>query len=105
MTLAEQFSERQTYPAVIVVESKDGLSTQDRDAVAAFTGSIPALAIPVKGGAPVAVADYLTDQQVPVVPSEDERAALALVNFDVDKVDTQLADGENPIARAVEVIR
>ena len=42
---------------------------------------------------------------VPVIPSQDGKAALALVNFDVNDIGARLKDGTSPIQRSVEALR
>ena len=105
LELAAGFTDRQSYPAFVVVESDDVLSPQDLEAVQAFAERIPGLEIPVAGSDPVPVSDFLVAPQVPVVPAEDGRAALALVNFDAAAIGASLADGESSVERAVEEIR
>jgi RND superfamily putative drug exporter len=103
--LAAGFTDRQSFPAFIVVESDDTLTPQDLEAIQAFVAEIPGIEIPVAGSDPVPVGDYLTAPQVPVVPAEDGKAALALVNFDAAEIGASFVDGESPIERAVEEIR
>ena len=103
--LAAGFTDRQTFPAFVVVESDRTLTPQDLQAVQAFADRIPDIEIPVAGSDPVPVGDFLVTPQVPVVPGEDGRAALVLVNFDAEAISASLADGESPIQRAVEEIR
>jgi RND superfamily putative drug exporter len=103
--LAAGFTDRQSFPAFVVVESDRTLAPQDLQALQEFAARIPGLEIPVAGSDPVRVGDFLAEPQVPVVPAEDGRAALALVNFDADAIGDSLADGESPVERAVEQVR
>ncbi len=102
---AATFAASQTFPAFLLLESDSALTPQQFAAVQAFAERIPDLEIPVAGHPAARVGDYLAPGPVPVVPSQDGRAALALVNFDIRDFGVTLADGESPLQRAVEVIR
>src|SRR5690349_20592593 len=93
--LASGFADKQAYPAFVVVEGSGTLGPQDLRAVQEFAARIPDIEIPVAGSQPVRVGDFLTAPDVPVVPAEDGRAALALVNFDAAEIGASLPDGES----------
>ncbi|MBL8929133.1 MAG: MMPL family transporter [Kineosporiaceae bacterium] len=102
---ATRFAESQTFPAFLLLESDSALASAQFAAVQEFAQRIPTLQIPVAGNPSVPVGDYLAEGPVVVLPSQDGKAALALINFDFADFGTTLADGESPIQRAVEVIR
>jgi len=103
--LAGKFAQTQTFPAFLLLESDTALTPQQLAAMREFAQKIPTLQIPVKNNPAVAVGDYLAPGPLPVLPSQDGRAALALVSFDLEDFGVTLKDGEAPIQRAVEVIR
>ncbi|HEX2805726.1 MAG TPA: MMPL family transporter [Kineosporiaceae bacterium] len=103
--LQKQFTTTTTFPAFLLVESTKTLTPQQFAAVKGFADSIPAIDLPVEGYPSVKVGDYLAEGPVSVIPSEDGKAALALVNFNIKDITSTLQDGKSPIQRAVEVIR
>jgi putative drug exporter of the RND superfamily len=103
--LAKKFTSAQSYPAFVLIESDRALTPQTLAAAKAFAADLPGLEIPVDGAASRKVSDFLTPGVVPVVPAQDGKAALLLVNFDIKGVGITLADGQSPILRSVEVIR
>ncbi len=103
--LATQFTENQSFPAFLLLEGEQRLTPAQLQAMAGFAQQIPDLQIPVAGHEPVRIGDFLLPGEVPVVPSQDGRAALALINFDADRVGGNLADGESPILGAVQAVR
>jgi RND superfamily putative drug exporter len=103
--LAKKFTDRQTFPAFVLLESDRRLSTEQLRSFAAFTRTIPSIEIPVTGAPSVKVGDYLAPGPVVVIPAKDGKAALALVNFGVVDFGKTLADGKSPLQRAVEEIR
>jgi RND superfamily putative drug exporter len=103
--LQRKFTDRQSFPAFVLLESDSALTPAQLAAFTRFTQRIPAIEIPVAGSTPVTVGDYLLPGPVPVIPSRDGRAALALVNFRADDFGATLADGESPLLRSVEEIR
>ncbi len=103
--LQKKFSASQTFPAFLLVESDTRLTPQQLAAAADFAGRIPDLEVPVAGNPSVRVGDFLAPGPVAVLPSQDGKAALALVNFDLKGLGATLADGESPIQRSIEAIR
>ncbi len=103
--LLTKFATEQTFPAFLLVDSDSALQPGQLAAVQKFAQGIPAIEIPVAGSPSVTVGDYLAPGPIAVIPSQDGKAALALVNFTVEDFGTTLADGKSPLQRAVEVIR
>ncbi len=103
--LQKKFTTAQTLPAFILLESDTALTPQQLAQFQTFAKSVPGMQIPVKGSSPVAISDYLAPGPTPVIPSQDGKAALALVNFSINDFGATLADGTSPIQRAIEVIR
>lgn len=104
-TLQRSFATARSYPATILVAGDRKLTADQLARMRSFVASIPGLEIGVDGEAPVKVGDYLTSSRAQVVPSDDGRAALAVVNFDLTKLGTRLADGENVAQQAIETVR
>jgi len=103
--LQKKFTTAQTFPAFVLLESDGALSQQQLADFAAFARRIPSIPVPVAGHPSVTVGDFLEAGPVPVIPSQDGKAALALVNFGVGDVGKTLADGKSPLQRSVEEIR
>ena len=103
--LQKTFTDQQTFPAFVLLEADRALTPQQLAALQAFTRTIPDVEIPVAGHPPVHVRDFLVPGSVPVIPSQDGRAALALVNFAATDLGHTLPDGKSPLQRAVEQIR
>ena len=103
--LQRGFSDQRTLPAFALVEAPGRLTPGQLAAFGAFARDIPGLKITVEGAASVKVGDFLVPGPVPVVPSQDGKAALALVNFDAAESGNVLADGESALERAVQEIR
>jgi RND superfamily putative drug exporter len=103
--LQKTFATSRTYPAILLVTGDRELTRQQLTGVQAFVDAIPALPIPVKGSAPVKVGDYLSPGRTVVIPSQDGKAALAVVNFSADKVGRTLPDGKSAVQKAIEAIR
>src|SRR4051812_6459798 len=99
------FSSKQTFPAFVLLESDQALTPAQLQQFRTFAQGIPGVEVPVKGSAPKQVGDFLTPGPVVVVPSQDGKAALALVNFNADLVFSTLADGTSPIQGSVEAMR
>jgi RND superfamily putative drug exporter len=76
-----------------------------RTDVQAFVDGIRTLAIPVEKSEPVKVGDFVVGGRSRVLPAEDGRAQLAVVNFDLERLGTMLADGESAGQQAIEAIR
>ncbi|SCX43030.1 putative drug exporter of the RND superfamily [Klenkia marina] len=99
--LSAGFSDSDAFPAFLLVESDSALTPDQLARFGEFAQSVPGIEI-----APGrTVADYLVPGPIPVVPSEDGEAALALVSFDAGELSAQLPDGESPITTAVQQIR
>src|SRR4051794_9172493 len=99
------FSSQQTFPAFVLLESDQQLTPQQLQRFRTFAQGVPNVEVPVKGAAPQKVGDFLAPGPVVVVPSQDGKAALALVNFNADLVFSTLADGTSPIQASVEAMR
>jgi RND superfamily putative drug exporter len=103
--LAKKFTSQQTFPAFLLLVSDKTLTGPQLAAFGAFAQTIPSVEIPVKGAATVKVGDFLVSGPIPVIPSQDGKAALALVNFSAGDFGRTLADGKSPLQRAIEQIR
>ena len=103
--LQQGFATVRSYPATILVISERGVTPQLRTDVQAFVDGIPTLAIPVEKSEPVKVGDFVVGGRSRVLPAEDGRALLAVVNFDLERLGTRLADGESAGQQAIEAIR
>ena len=100
-----KFADTQTFPAFLLLESDQALTPQQLGAVQEFAQTIPDLEVPVEGNPSVRVGDFLAAGPIPVVPSQDGLAALALISFDIQDFGATLADGESPLQRSIEAIR
>ncbi|KQS58380.1 hypothetical protein ASG36_09860 [Geodermatophilus sp. Leaf369] len=103
--LSAGFSDTEAFPAYLLLESDTPLSPQQLADFAAFAESVPDVEVPVEGGTAQRVGDFLVPGPIPVVPSDDGLAALALVSFDSGLTSASLPDGESPITVAVEQVR
>ena len=103
--LQKKFTAVLSFPAFVLVESDSVLSPETLAKVDTFAQQLPDLTIPVKGSATRKVSDFIVPGPIPVIRSQDGKAALLLVNFDIEDIGITLADGESPIQRSVEVIR
>ncbi|WP_380167906.1 MMPL family transporter [Jannaschia sp. R86511] len=120
--LAAGFSDDETFPAFVVVESEDGpLTPEQLEGVAGFAASLPDLTVPVGTAEQdlpdVVLGDFLVEPDpaaaqgpggggpVAVVPSEDGEAVLLLLPFDAAAVEEPLADGETAVGVLVEAVR
>ncbi|MGJ7440454.1 MMPL family transporter [Aquipuribacter sp. MA13-6] len=119
--LSAGFSDDETFPAFVVVESPDGALTPEQlEGVAAFAADLPGLTVPVgtaEDDLPdVVLRDFLVAPDpaaaqapgggaVPVIPSEDGEAVLLLLPFDSAAVEEPLADGETAVGVLVEAVR
>lgn len=103
--LARGFAASQTYPAFFLVTSEDQLDPQRLAQVQEFAQAIPSLPVPVKGHPAAHVSDFLAPGPIQVLPSQDGRAALAVLGFDVKLIGTTLADGESSLQKSIEAIR
>src|SRR4051812_19658113 len=103
--LSRGFTTTQAFPAFVVLESPEALTDQQLARFRSFAEGIGDLPVPVTGAADRTVGEFLVPGPIPVVPSPDGRAALALVSFDIDQLGSTLPDGESPIKVAVDQIR
>jgi RND superfamily putative drug exporter len=103
--LQKVFSTARNYPATLLVTSRTPLTPQQLAQVRAFVDSVPGLQITVKGAPSVKVGDYLTSKQAQAVASQDGKAVLAVLNFDLQRLGTQLADGKSAVQQAIGTIR
>src|SRR4051794_28097899 len=87
------FATAQTFPAFVLLESDSALTPQQLQSFQQFAQGIPNVAVPVKGAADGKVGDFLVPGPIAVVPSQDGKAALALVNFDANQAFSTLSDG------------
>ena len=99
------FAAQQTFPAFVLLESDSTLTPQQLQQFRTFAQTVPNVEVPVKGAASQKVGDFLAPGPIAVVPSQDGKAALALVNFNADLVFSTLADGTSPIQASVEAMR
>ncbi|MFN0282360.1 MAG: MMPL family transporter [Kineosporiaceae bacterium] len=103
--LQAKFADTQAFPAFVLIESDEALTPGQLTAFRAFAERVPSVEVPVEGAAAAKVGDFLVPGPVVVVPSQDGKAALALVNFDIADIGITLADGESPIQRSVQELR
>ena len=103
--LQQRFTPQQAFPAFLLIESQTALTPEQLKAFGDFAQGTPKIQLPVEGAAPVSIESLLVPGPVPVIPSEDGKAALALLNFDIDQVTATLPDGKSPVQTAVEAIR
>jgi RND superfamily putative drug exporter len=103
--LQKAFQDRQTFPAFLLLESDQTLTPDQLAAFRQFATAAPGLEVPVKGHSSVRIGDYLVPGPVTIVPAQDGKAALAILNFDADQAFGTLEDGTNPVQRAVETLR
>ncbi len=100
-----KFADAQTFPAFLLLESDTDLTPAQLTAVQDFTQRIGSLEVEVKDNPAVTVGDFLAPGPIPVLPSQDGKAALAVISFDIQDFGATLADGESPLMRSVDTIR
>ncbi len=105
LALQERFSQSETFPAFVVAEGDAPLTPQQLGDLRDFAAAVPGLEVPVEGEAARRVGDFLAPGPIPVVPSEDGRAALLPVQFDGDVIAETLPDGSSALQLAVEAVR
>ncbi|GAB2676392.1 MMPL family transporter [Thalassiella azotivora] len=103
--LSAGFTEDETLPYFLVVERSGGLQEGDLAAVQEFVDGLGDLPLPGEENADLTVGDYLADQPVPVVPSEDGEAVLAVIGLDAQEAERNLPDGESVVFGVGEAIR
>jgi len=103
--LQQRFTPQQAFPAFLLIESDTALTPEQLKAFTDFAQGTPKIELPVEGSAAVPIESLLVPGPVPVVPSQDGKAALALVNFDIDQLAANLPDGKSAVQTAVEAIR
>src|SRR5690606_17662637 len=85
--VAEQlpgFNADATLPLILTVEGEGGLSPAALGELQSWAKQLPEQSAE---GVPGTVADYLTAPKVPVIPSEDGEAAIAVVSLDAQAVE------------------
>jgi RND superfamily putative drug exporter len=85
--VAEQlpgFDADATLPLILTVEDEGGLSRAALGELQSWAAQLPQQSAE---GVPGTVADYLTAPKVPVIPSEDGQAAIAVISLDAKAVD------------------
>ncbi|HET9657030.1 MAG TPA: MMPL family transporter [Kineosporiaceae bacterium] len=108
--LQRTFSTARNYPATLLVTSDRELTPQQLSAVRAFVASVPDLEIPVTKAPSVRVGDFLVSREMPPVTVSSTgpgqgKAALAVLNFDLEDLGSRLADGKSAVQEAVGAIR
>jgi putative drug exporter of the RND superfamily len=103
--LQQKFATASTFPAFVLLEGDTALTAAQLQSFGAWAQTIPGLSVTVKDRPAVTVGDFLVAGPVPVIPSQDGKAAFAVVNFDLKDLGATLADGKSPIQRSVETIR
>src|SRR3954453_16288345 len=83
--LQKSFQAQQTFPAFLLLESGETLTPDQLAAFRQFATAAPRLGVPLQGPSAARVGAYLVPGPVPVVPAQDGRAALAILNFDADQ--------------------
>lgn len=110
--VSARFSDAEPLPFFVVFERDGGLTSADQETVADFVASLPELPIEVsqvgdttdgQARTPL-VGDYLADQPIAPVPSQDGEAALVVVSLDAAAADA-LIDGESAIFKVAEALR
>lgn len=100
---AKEFTGSQALPLIVVATAEDG-STLTPDALAALgrlATDLPGLA--VEGGS-ATVADYLTAPSVPMIPSEDGKAAMLVLSLDQTESSTPDSAGERALGPIATVV-
>lgn len=85
--VAEQlpgFDADATLPLILTVEDEGGLSRAALGELQSWAAQLPQQSA---AGVPGTVADYLTAPKVPVIPSEDGQAAIAVISLDAKAVE------------------
>lgn len=100
--LQQEFTGDEALPAFVVAESgtDESLSEQDLGALGQLAESLPEQ--PVTGDR--TLEEFLTNGQIPVIPSEDGQAALLTLSLDAATVDTYIND-ESATQLVVDSIR
>lgn len=110
--LSAAFTDSDSLPFFLVFERRGGLTPQDQAAVAAFVETLPELEIvvaeaagtdPGDGRVPL-VGDYLTDEPIAGVPSQDGEAVLVVVPADAGSAEA-LIGGEPALFKVAEALR
>lgn len=103
--LSAGYSDSKAFPAYLLIESDKALTPQQLEDFTKFANSAPDIEVPVAGSDSRKVSDFLVPGPIPIVPSKDGKAALALVSFDGSELSKTLSDGASPIVVAVQQIR
>ncbi len=104
------FSGSSALPFFVVVEDTGGLEATDRDAVSRWVEDLPGTAVPYDTEAAgtdetVLLQDYLSDEPIVPVPSEDGQALLVSVPVDGEAAGGNLPDGEGAIFGIADALR
>lgn len=92
-------------PLIVVAERSEGVTPQDLAALGQFAQGLPTAAVDEEGASLGTVGDFLANPQVPVIPSEDGKAAMVVVSLDQAKVSATGTDGERPLGAVVQSVR
>jgi putative drug exporter of the RND superfamily len=118
--LAAGFSDDDTFPAFVVIESTDGALTPEQlGGIAAFAAQVPELPVVVgttdDDMTDLTVGDFLALPEataqapgggpIPIIPSEDGEAVFLLLPIDASAIEEPLADGETALIAVVESVR
>ena len=96
---AKEFTGSQALPLIVVATAEDGsiLTPDALTALGRLATDLPGLA--VEGGS-ATVADYLTAPSVPMIPSEDGKAAMLVLSLDRPSPQRPTAPGSAPWDRS-----
>lgn len=92
-------------PLIVVAERPEGVTPQDLAAIGTFAKDLPATAVEEEGASLGTVADFLVTPQVPVIPSEDGKAAMVVLSLNQAKINETLDSGERPLGGVVQTVR
>ena len=99
------FDDSEALPAFVVLEREGGLTGADRAAVEDLVADLPDIPLGgtgAEGGH--AVGEYVVDEPIAAVPSEDGEAVLVAVPLDAAAAE-ELIDGESALFVVVEALR
>lgn len=100
----EKFQDRSELPMIIVATRDNGVTPKDIGQAQGLSKQLPEVAFEHDGGT-VKVGDYLTNQQIPAIPSEDGKAILMVATLDAAKVEKPGSDAETPLDSLVDAVR
>ncbi|MFV0458914.1 MAG: MMPL family transporter [Actinomycetales bacterium] len=96
-----QFRDDTTLPLIVVAEA-DTVGPEQFAAAQTFAATLPQRTIDLDGEHPIS--DYLADDQVVAIPSQDGQAILVVLSLDSDKVSTPVED-TRPLAPIADAVR